>query len=539
MARPPDSPPPGLPDAVPVTRSRWRVQWIWIVPVVAVLIGVWLAAQAILQQGPTITISFKTGDGLEAGKTKIKFKDVDIGVVKSVALSQDYSRVIATAELSRDAAKMLVDDTRFWVVRPRVSGGTVSGIGTLLSGAYIGMDIGNSKRDRRDYTGLETPPVFASDVPGREYVLKSDDLGSVAIGTPIFFRRLQVGQVTSYELDKNGRGVTMHVFINAPYDRFVVSDTRFWHASGVDVSLNTEGVKVNTQSLVSILVGGLAFQTPPGSRDDAPQAAAKTTFELFNDRADAMKMHDRIVEKYVFNFKESVRGLVVGAPVEFRGIPIGEVAAINTRFDPTTRQFSIPVTVLLYPERFTSRFEDEPRGGRLSRSPREMADFLVSRGMRAQLKTGSLITGQLYVSLDFFPNAPKAQVDWQRDPPELPTIPSGLQSLQESVTDLIARMNKIPFEAIGKNAQQTLARADTLLQNFDTQLVPQARDTLTAARTTLDSANNALQPDSALQQDTADAIRELSRTAASLRALAEYLERHPEALLRGKSEDKK
>ncbi|HEY4353187.1 MAG TPA: MlaD family protein [Paraburkholderia sp.] len=539
MARPPDSPPPELPDAVPVTRSRWRVQWIWIVPVVAVLIGVWLAAQAILQQGPTITISFKTGDGLEAGKTKIKFKDVDIGVVKSVALSHDYSRVIATAELSRDASKMLVDDTRFWVVRPRVSGGTVSGIGTLLSGAFIGMDIGSAKRDRREYVGLETPPVFASDVPGREYVLKSDDLGSVAIGTPIFFRRLQVGQVTSYELDPNGKGITMRVFINAPYDKFVVADTRFWHASGVDVSLNTEGVKVNTQSLVSILVGGLAFQTPPDSPDNQPPAPAKTTFELFSDRAEAMKMHDRIVETYVLNFRESVRGLVVGAPLEFRGIPIGEVAAIHTRFDPDTKQFSIPVTVKLYPERFTSRFENEPRGGRLSRSPREMADFLVSRGMRGQLKTGSLITGQLYISLDFFPNAPKAQVDWTRDPPELPTISSGLQSLQESVTNLIARMNKIPFEQIGKNAQQTLARADTLLQNFDTQLVPQARDTLTAARTTLDSANTALQPDSALQQDTADAIRELSRTAASMRALAEYLERHPEALLRGKSEDKK
>ncbi|CAB3772732.1 PqiB family protein [Paraburkholderia solisilvae] len=538
MARPPDSPPPELPEALAVPRSRWRVQWIWLVPVVAVLIGVWLAAQAILQQGPTITISFKTGEGLEAGKTKIKFKDVDIGVVKSVALSKDYTRVIATAELTRDASRMLVDDTRFWVVRPRVSGGTVSGIGTLLSGAYIGTDIGKTKRERRDYTGLETPPVFASDVPGSEYVLKSDDLGSVDVGTQIYFRRLQVGQVTSYELDPNGRGVTMRVFINAPYDKFVTPNTRFWHASGVDVTLNTEGVKVNTQSLVSILVGGLAFQTPPDSPDESP-APAHTTFQLFGDRTEAMKMHDRIVQTYVFNFKESVRGLVVGAPVDFRGITIGEVSAIHTRFDPITRQFSIPVEIRLYPERFTSRYESEPRGGRLTRSPREMTDFLVSRGMRAQLKTGSLITGQLYIALDFFPNAPKAEVNWDRDPPELPTVSSGLQSLQESVTDLIARMNKIPFESIGKNAQQTLARADALLQNFDSQLVPQARDTLTAARATLDSANTALQPDSALQQDTADAIRELSRTAASLRALAEYLERHPEALIRGKAESGK
>ncbi|CAB3762382.1 intermembrane transport protein PqiB [Paraburkholderia humisilvae] len=538
MAHPPDSPPPDLPDALAVPRSRWRVQWIWLVPLIAVLIGVWLAARAILEQGPTITISFKTGEGLEAGKTKIKFKDVDIGVVKSVALSKDYSRVVATAELTQDASNMLVDDTRFWVVRPRVSGGTVSGIGTLLSGAYIGMDIGKAKGGRRDFVGLETPPVFASDVPGHEYVLRSDDLGSVDVGTPVYFRRLQVGQVVAYELDPNGKGVTLRVFVNAPYDKFVTPNTRFWHASGVDVSLNTEGVKVNTQSLVSILIGGLAFQSPPDAPDESP-APAHTTFQLFSDRTEAMKTHDRIVVDYVFNFKESVRGLVVGAPVDFRGIQIGEVAAIHTRFDPVTRQFSIPVQVKFYPERFTSRYESEPRGGRLTRSPREMADFLVSRGMRAQLKTGSLITGQLYIALDFFPNAPKAEVNWDRDPPELPTVPSGLQSLQESVSELMARMNKIPFESIGKNAQQTLARADTLLQSFNTDLVPQARDTLTAARTTLDSANSALQPDSALQQDTTDAVRELSRTAAALRSLAEYLERHPEALLRGKAGDGK
>ncbi|MFC0399219.1 intermembrane transport protein PqiB [Paraburkholderia rhizosphaerae] len=538
MARPPDSPPPDLPDALAVPRARWRVQWIWLVPLVAVLIGAWLAARTILEQGPTITISFKTGEGLEAGKTKIKFKDVDIGVVKTVALSKDFSHVIATAELTPDASSMLRDDTRFWVVRPRVSGGTVSGISTLLSGAYIGMDIGKKKNERRDFVGLETPPVFASDVPGREYVLKSEDLGSVDVGSPIYFRRLQVGQVTAYELDPNGRGVTMRVFVNAPYDRFVTADTRFWHASGVDVSLSTEGVKVNTQSLVSILIGGLAFQSVPGAPDEPP-APAHTSFQLFSDRTEAMKMHDRIVETYVFNFKESVRGLVVGAPVEFRGIQIGEVEAIHTRFDPDTRQFSIPVQIKLYPERFTSRYENEPRGGRLARSPREMADFLVSRGMRGQLKTGSLITGQLYIALDFFPNAPKAEVDWDRKPPELPTVPSGLQSLQESVSELMVRMNKIPFEAIGKNAQRTLARADTLLQSFDTQLVPQASDALTAARTTLNSANSALQPDSALQQDTADAIRELSRTASALRSLAEYLERHPEALIRGKAEDGK
>nr|WP_259460878.1 MlaD family protein [Paraburkholderia sp. BL23I1N1] len=528
-----------MPEAVAAGRPRWRIQLIWLVPLVAVLIGGWLAVKAVLEQGSTITITFMTGEGLEAGKTKIKFKNVDIGVVRSVTLSKDHTRVVASAEIVKDAADLLVDNTRFWVVRPRISGGTVSGIGTLLSGSFIGMDVGNATTRRRDYIGLETPPVFASDVPGREFVLKAEDMGSLDVGSPVFFRRLQVGQVTAYRLDDDGKGVTLRVFVNAPYDRFVSSGTRFWHASGIDVSLDTTGVKVNTQSLVSIVIGGLAFETPSEEAAQS-QAAAGTTFALFHDRADAMKRQDRIVDTYVLNFTESVRGLTVGAPVDFRGIVVGEVKAIYTRFDPATKQFSIPVEVNFYPERFTSRYRSGTTGGRIGGvNPHDLAELLVERGLRAQLKTGNLLTGQLYVALEFFPNAPKAKMDWTRSPPEIPTVPGGLQSLQDSVTSLVAKLNKIPFETIGKNAQQTLADADTLLRRLDTEVAPQARDALAAARTALDSANSALQPDSGLQQGVGDAMSELARTAAAFRTLADYLERHPEALIRGKPEDQK
>lgn len=539
MANPPERPePPDLPEAVATPRSRWRMQIVWLVPIIAVLIGGWLAVKAVLEQGPTVTISFATGEGLEAGKTKIKFKNVDVGVVKSVTLSRDHRSVVATAELVKDASNMLVDDTRFWVVRPRISGGTVSGIGTLLSGSFIGMDLGASTKSRRDYVGLESPPVFASGVPGREFVLKSEDMGSLDIGSPVFFRRLQVGQITSYSLDADGKGVTLRVFINAPYDKYVQADTRFWHASGVDVSLGTDGVKVNTQSVVAILIGGLAFQTPDETTGQ-PEAAVRTEFMLFHDHAEAMKRHDRIVDTYVFNFNDSVRGLTVGAPVDFRGIVVGEVAAIYTRFDRATNQFSIPVEVRFYPERFTSRYQSGGAGGRLAQNPRQMADWLVAHGMRAQLRTGNLLTGQLYVALDFFPAAPKAEVNWSANPPEIPTVPGGLQSLQDSVTSLVAKLNKIPFEGIGKDAQKTLADADSLLKQLRTEVMPQARDTLAAAQTALDSANGALQPNSQLQQGTTDAMRELARTAAAFRTLADYLERHPEALIRGKQGDNK
>ncbi|SAL09437.1 mammalian cell entry protein [Caballeronia peredens] len=532
------STPDDMPDAEVVPRKRWRIPWIWIVPAIAVAVGVWLAVQSVLQQGPTVTITFKSGEGLEAGKTKIKFKDVDIGLVKSVALSKDYKRVIATAELSRDATNMLVEDTRFWVVRPRVAGGSVSGISTLLSGAYIGMDIGHAKRDQRDYTGLETPPVFASDVPGRQFVLKATDLGSVDIGTPVYFRRLQVGQVTSFELDKDGSGVTLHVFVNSPYDRYVNADSRFWQAGGIDVSLSTDGLKVNTQSLVSILIGGLAFETPAVSLSWA-EAPADTVFNLFPTRTEALRVQERIVDTYVFAFEGSVRGLAVGAPVEFRGIPIGEVAAIYTRFDPVTKRISIPVEVRIYPERFTSRFASEPKGGRMATDRHALADLLVERGLRGQLRTGSLLTGQLYVAMDFFPGAKKASIDWERSPPEMPTTPSGLESLQDSMNRIITRIDKLPIEELTASARQTLNSTSQLMRNIDTQVVPQAASTLSAARAALDAAHSTLMPDSGLQQDTAEAVRELTRTAASFRSLADYLQQHPEALLRGKPEDKK
>nr|WP_233859788.1 MlaD family protein [Paraburkholderia sp. HD33-4] len=516
--------------------SRWRPQFVWLVPLVAILIAGGLAVQSIMQRGPTITISFATGDGIEPGKTKIKFKNVDIGVIKSLELSDDHKTVVARAEMSRNSSSMLVDDTRFWVVRPRISAGTVSGITTLISGAHIGMDIGTSHTVRREFAGLESPPVLASGTPGREFVLKSGNIGSLDIGSPVFFRRLQVGQIVSYALDADGAGMTIHAFINAPYDRYVTNDTRFWQASGVDVTLDTTGVKVSTESLASILIGGLAFENPPDSSDRA-EAQAQHMYQLFGDRNEAMKRHDSIVDKYVLTFNESVRGLTVGAPVDFRGIVIGEVSAIRVHFDPVRKEFSIPVEVSIFPERLISREDWQGNAGSTQSDRKTFADYLVSKGLRAQLRTASLLTGQLYVAIDFFPAAPKAAVDWNEKMPQLPTVPGNLQGLQESITNLVANLNRIPFDGISADLHKTLSDADTLLKTINTDIAPEAKETLSAAREALMSANRTLQSDSPLQQQTAETMRELSRSAASIRSLAEYLERHPESLIRGKRED--
>ena len=530
-----------LPVAVVAPRSRRTVQLVWLIPLIAALIGGWLAVKSVLDRGPVITISFKTAEGLEAGKTKLKFKDVDVGLVSKVELSPDLSKVIATAELVKGTAGYVVDDTQFWVVRPRISGGSVSGISTLLSGSYIGVGVGNSKKGRREFTGLEQPPVFSTDSPGREFVLHSPNLGSLDIGSPVFFRRLQVGQVAGYDLDKDGKGVTLKIFVATPYDQYVSANTRFWHASGVDVSLDASGIKVDTQSVVSILIGGLAFQTPVTDKI-LPPAPASAEFELFASHKLAMKNPDTIVDRYMMVFQESLRGLEPGAPVDFRGITIGEVVAIDTRIDLVTGSIDLPVEIKLFPERLLSRQVQTSRTGVATRDPRMHMNMLVSRGLRAQVRTGNLLTGQLYIAMDFFPNAPKAQVDWKAKIPELPTKPGELADLKASIISVVAKLDKIDYQGISTDLKETLRSTTKMMQGLDASiadLTPETKAVIAEARRALAAAEKAIAPDSPLLQDTGAMMSEISRAAQAFRVLADYLEQHPEALISGKKEENK
>ena len=533
---------PDLPEAVSTGKPRWSLPLVWIIPLVAAIIGGWLAVKTVLERGPTITISFKTAEGIEAGTTKIKYKNVDIGEVKTINLSADRSNVIVTAQFTKQAESILVADTRFWVVRARVAGGSVSGLGTLLSGSYIGLDVGSSPTARREFVGLEVPPVFTVDTPGRQYVLHSDSLGSLDIGAPIYFRRLQVGRVTSYDLDKDGNGVTFNIFINSPYDKYVDPNTRFWHASGLDVTLDANGVKINTEGLVAILLGGIAFQSPDDGVE-LPPAKPNTQFNLFPNRALAMKNPDTTVENYAMLFTGSVRGLTVGAPLDFRGVTIGEVTAINIDFDPVKKAILMAVSANLYPERLSSRYRNP---NSKPTSQKEMLDRFVERGFRAQLRTGSLLTGQLYVALEFFPNAHKAKIDWSKKPPELPTQAGSLEELQVTLSNLANKVGKFDFDKFNDGIQQTmtsvqdiLKHADALITRLDAEIAPEARATLEETRRTLTSVERAMSTEAPLQQNANDAMREIARAAQAVRILVDYLERHPEALLSGKKEDEK
>jgi len=547
-----------LPRATVVPRRRQRISVVWIIPILAAVVAIGIAIQRIMSEGPTITIIFKVAQGVEAGKTFIKYKDVNIGQVTAVKLSSDHSKVEVTAKIDKSAADLMVADAKFWVVEPRVTLSGVSGLGTLLSGNFIGFEVGKSDKKQREFTGLEVPPIITGGQPGRQFVLKANDLGSLGIGSPIYYRRLQVGQVIAYDLSSDGAAMDIKIFVNSPYDRYVNPGTRFWNASGLDVSVGAGGVEVRTQSLVAVLAGGVAFDTPPFASTKAEPAAVNTIFTLYSDQPTAMKQPESISARYVLHFNESLRGLSVGAPVTFLGLPGGEVTEVGLEVDPATMNLRGRVEIVTYPERLIARLsaKQATTGEAIERSMRERHAFVQAmvekRGLRAQLRSGNLITGQLYVAFDLFPSASKAKIDWSRDPTELPVVPSTVSDIEAKLTGIVAKLDKLPLEAIGDDLRkalvsldQTLKDASKAVNSIDADVTPGLKSTLDGLRGTIAAADRTLNntdatlvgKDAPAQQDLRDALQEIARAARSLRVLTDYLERHPESLIRGKTDE--
>jgi len=544
MTEPPISSLDDLPSAVP-TRSRWsRLSLIWILPAVVILTGVFVVIHEKLAQGTSIEIRFHNAEDLEANKTKIRYKDVEIGDVRDIHVSKDRKEVVVTAMIHRDASEYLVGDTRFWVVRPRVSTAGVSGLGTLVSGAYISVDVGKSSSESSHFVGLEVPPIVTSDLPGRKFVLHADDLGSLDIGSLVFYRHIAAGQVVGYTLDPGGAGVTLTIFVNAPFDAYVTGAARFWQASGIDMSINSDGIKLRTESLTSILQGGVAFQALPGSA--AAPAPGDTTFTLYADEDRAMRPIETEVRTFVMYFNGSLRGLSPGAPVELHGIGVGEVRSVDVEYDRDAGALRFPVVVDIYPQRIRGR---KARGAQPSRddpetSSRRLIDSLVARGLRAEMKTGNLLTGQKYVELDMHADAPAEKVWWTEQPWVFPTVSNGLDEFQDSMGSIARKLNKVPFDQISyrllstmASLEQTLKSADRLMQRVDGSIAPQVEATLTEAQAALKNAKDLLAQDAPLQSDLGATLQQLSRAAKAVNALVDYLERHPESLLRGKPGD--
>jgi paraquat-inducible protein B len=462
--------------------------------------------------------------------------------------------------MSKQAEPLMVRDTRFWVVRPRVGLSGVSGLGTLLSGAYIEIDPGKGHA-ASEFVGLKEPPPVTSDMPGRRYVLEADSLGSIERGAPVYYNGLRVGQVLAYHLDAENRGFNIPIFIEAPYDQLVRVDSRFWNASGVDVSISAEGVNIGLESLPALLSGGVAFETPSiGQKGEAPPA--ETTFHVFASKRQIAEAAFTRKIPYIAYFDGSVRGLKPGAPVEFRGLRVGRVTDVRMVLDPKNFDIAIPVT-----------FEIEPGhvdilGAAPDLAPYEgMAQF-VRKGLRAQLKSGNILTGELVVSLDLHPEAPPAEIETGGLYPEIPTVPTELEEITRSVNEVLGKVASAPIPELVAEVRGVVGRLDalmtspeavgtltalrqsaedlqTLLRTADSELGPLAQSlertsgslsqTLDTADETLLSINRTLGEDSRLRYDLAVMLRELTTAARSIRGLTEYLERHPEALIHGKA----
>jgi paraquat-inducible protein B len=541
-----------LPQATVDRQRHFRLSVVWIIPILAAVVALGIAIQRVRNSGPDINIVVKSASGIEAGKTLIKYKDVTIGHVTTVQLSDDYRQVLVSAQIDKHAAGLIVEDAKFWVVAPHVSLSGVSGLNTLLSGQYIGFQAGTSLKRGHDYSALEVAPIVA-DQPGRRLRLKAKTLGSIGIGAPIYYRSMPVGQVEAYDLAADGESIEATIFVNAPYDKYVTSGSRFWNASGVDVTAGANGVEIHTESIVSVLVGGVGFDVPEFVPPGEP-AAANAEFPLYQSRILAMTIPDAIEQHFVLFFNESLRGLVVGAPVTLFGLPVGRVAEVGLSFDPATLNLRPRVLVTFYPERLGANLTAKDRAeaatniGSMSAQARArvLHHLVEDRGLRAQLQTGSLLTGDLFVAFDYVPNAPKPKVDWAKEPIELPVASGGLATLEAKLNSILAKIDNMPLADMGAGVKnvlgtlnQTLKQADALFSRVDAELLPEGTKTIAALHKAIADADSALLgKDSPTAQDLHDMMQELTDTMRSVRIFVNYLQQHPSILIRGKKEEK-
>ncbi len=545
-------------DAIPKPRVQTskRLSIIWLVPLVALLIGGWLVVKTIRETGPTITIVFNSAEGLIPGKTEIKYKDVSVGKVRRIQLSDDLSQVLVTAEMAREMASHLTEEALFWVVRARVAAKEVSGIGTLLSGAYIGMLPGKQGDMMYRFVGREKPPAVMRDTPGRQFTLQSDTLGSLDIGSPVYYRQVNVGRVSDVDMADDGTSVMIEIFVEAPYHKQVKRTSRFFNASGLDMKISADGVRLDTPSLASLLVGGISFFTQPGLKAIEP-VAQNHVFTLYDNRDQAEAASYSYREYYLLHFNETVRGLSPGSPVEFHGIHIGEVISVRLLFDQDNLSFRIPVLIAIEPDRIEFT-------GVLATPEYKVIEKLVEKGLRAQQRTGNLITGQSYVDISLHADAPYKAIDYSGTYPVLPTIPNTVEAITATAKRLLVRFNNLALEEtlqdIRDAAQQVEAMTDSaslesaidhidqsfsefkkIADGFNTDTLPRVNAMLDRAKAVLargeeamTTANTVLGEGTPVVYNLNRLLIDLQETARAVEALADYLERHPDAIVFGK-----
>ncbi len=558
----PDAPgSPQPPRAIVHPKARRAFQLVWLIPLVAAVIAVYLVYQTLSNAGPEITITFQSAQGIVGGQTKVRHKAVDLGTVRDVRLSPDMNSVVVRVGMSREAARTLTAKARFWVVRPRLTTGDVSGLDTVLSGSYIEMDPGLDGPESTHFTGLDDPPAVRTGETGVPIVLTADRIGSIQPGAPVFYHGIPAGEVSSFQLGKDGESVTIQAFVRAPYDRFVRQGTHFWNASGVGVEVGAQGVQLRIASLQAILSGGVSFDTTEGART-MPAAKPDSRFTLYRSENDAASAgYDNRI-KLVSYFEGSVRGLSVDAPVEMYGIQIGNVTGIHLDLARNGATSRVVIHMELQPQRFMSHPDSNPT------NLMAVAQTLVSRGLRAELQSASLLTGQNVVEFSFKPNSAPAQAHQVGDEIEVPSTSGSFDDITSNLAQVAQKLGALPLDQIAANLNDTLqgvsqlvagpelrqglqslsgtlASAQEVLRNITAGTEPLLRRLPAIAeglQTAVDRAGRLVNStesgygaNSSFRRDLQRLLSETSDTARSVRLLADYLDQHPEALIRGRA----
>lgn len=518
-----------------------RLSPIWIVPIVAVVIGLWLAYDNYASRGTLVTLTMDSAEGIEAGSTLIRSRNVEIGRVQNVRLSDDLSHAVMTARIQPEAEAMLREDSRFWVVKPRIGREGISGLGTVLSGAYIQLEAGKSDEPEREFTVSDTPPVAPAGQAGLQISLVSQLGNSLRIGDPVSYQGYTVGRVEDTRFDAESRTMHHQVFIEEPYGQLVTDSTRFWTSSGVDFQLDADGVRVNVESLEALLGGGVTFGVP----EDLPMGQPvepNARFNLYADENTAREGTFNQYLEYVLLVDDTVRGLSKGAPVEFRGVRIGTVASVPWNFtapQPDSRsQFAIPVLIRIEPQRLGIENADidiEQWDSRFKR--------LFGLGLRASLKNGSLLTGALFVDLNFQRDlADEYVAETFSERTVFPTVAGGFAQIQAQITSLLEKLNALEVEPLLAGLDRNLQASESVLNEIrqvSTSINQLLNDPDTQAvggnvNATLEELRNTLQgvsPSSPAYQDLTTAIQRLDRLMRDLQPLTRTLNENPRALL--------
>jgi paraquat-inducible protein B len=525
-----------------VRPRRWFA-WVWIVPLAAAGIVLWLAWRALADRGPMITIAFKVAEGLQAGQTKIQHRNADVGTVESLELTPDMSRVIVHARMTRLATPYLNDETRFYIVAPRVGVGGISGLSTIVSGSYIEMYPGKRGQERRQFVAFDEPPILPPDTPGRTFTLWAPDLGSLTRGSPISYHGVSIGEVVDYTLQPGGNRVKVTAFIRAPHENLVHPETRFWNAGGVDVSVGSQGVRVRANSWQQLLSGGIALETPQAALARPPSLAG-AAFDLFDNRRRALRTPHGPELIYVADFTGNLRGVEPGTGVELQGDEVGEVKEAYLKYDEHHHTLLTHVKFSVDPDQVQILAMPRPAGADPRAVANEWLETLVAQGLRAQVSAVSFLTGQKLIALDMAPNAPPAHIEHVGADVEFPTVASAdlieiMQSLRGVLKNLDRATSGPQLGHALQSLDQTLTRLDQITQDVEPDLkslVKSLRDTSDAATGTLTAVQGMMgsNTNTATDTDLPKLMRELTNAARSVRELADYLDRHPESLLRGR-----